>query len=101
MSLAINGDGPWCGTPPGPRPHFDVATSTLSRLEQLMLNPQPLPPRSAVGEFAGSRMSGGDDPPQCGNGLIDLLKHFPPPPPPSLGDLVGGACHQVLNALTR
>ena len=108
MSLAISAarasydDGNWCGTPPGPRPHFDLA-SNLTRLDQILLNPQPLPPKGeSLGQSAASRLSGADgDVPPCGNDIINLLKHFPPPPPPPLGDLVGGLSHQVMNQLMR
>jgi hypothetical protein len=95
MNMAISAarasydEGNWCGTPPGPRPHFDLGTSQLTKLEQLL-----------GGALGGSRQSE-DDAPQCGNGILNLLKHFPPPPPPQLGDLVGGAAQQVMNALMR
>jgi hypothetical protein len=84
MSLSVNAavsarasydDGNWCGTKPGPRPHFDLG----SVLGSLIQHPGTVQ---------------GDE--QCGNGII---KHFPPPPPPPLGDLAGQVSHQVMNML--
>ena len=79
---------PWCGTTvPGfhpPRPHFD------SLLQEVALNPQPLPPQESHGLAGSVRSSLEEDP--CGNG-----RHVLPLPPPGpwpwhadLGALMNG-----------
>jgi hypothetical protein len=91
MSLSIGAiaskasweDGNWCGTPPGPRPHFELG----SLLEKIALNPQPLPPKSGIQHLL-------DD--FCGTGR---KPHFPPPPPPPLGEAAGKLSHLVQLAL--
>jgi hypothetical protein len=71
-------DGDWCGTkvPRPPLPRALEAALGNSRFEQLMLNPQPLPPapNGSVFQQVG-RASLDDD--WCGT----VPKRFPPPPP--------------------
>lgn len=64
--------------PPIPHPHgLDAVLATLTRFEQVTLNPQPLPPKAAF-----------DD----GDWCATVPKHFPHPSPAwSFGDLLGGA----------
>ena len=81
-------DVSWCGTkvpglPPLP-PHPHTLASVLgSRLEQVALNPQPLPPK----ELAGAAQQLGRAALDCdGCGTVPhKLPHFPPPPPPWAG----------------
>jgi hypothetical protein len=105
MSLSINAaisakasydDGDWCGTKPGPHPHFGLG-SLVSLLEKIGLNPQPLPPKAEGGALQhGASQSADGEVPRCGNEPWHL--HFPPPPPP-LGDVFGAVSHQVMNAV--
>ena len=85
---AFSEDGPGCGThPPGlpPPPQPDVLSfGVSSRLSQVALNPQPLPPREA----SESVRQDGDDIPLC-----------PDPPPRPWLDSFGQVSLQVLNAL--
>jgi hypothetical protein len=104
MSLAISAarasyeDGNWCGTKPGPRPHFDLA-SQATRFEAIALNPQPLPPKADGGFGHQATAAFSEDGPRCGNEPKHF--HWPPPPPSPLGDLVGNVSHQVMNLLMR
>jgi hypothetical protein len=69
-------DGNWCGTKPGPRPHFDLG--------------------SILGIGGGIGVQGDE---QCGNGIRKL--NLPPPPPPTLGEAAGALGHMVQLALGR
>jgi hypothetical protein len=54
-----------------------LSSPLASRLEQVALNPQPLPPKESFGESLASQVL--DD--WCGT----VPKRFPPPPPQPLG----------------
>jgi hypothetical protein len=81
---------PLCPDPP-PIPHplatLDASASYSTRLEQVALNPQPLPPGESGG-IAPSVRADVDDIPLC-----------PPPPPRPWLDAVGQPNLEVLNAL--
>ena len=87
-------DGDWCGTKPGPHPHFGELSSLGSRLEQVALNPQPLPPGGDGQLGHGGSVAFDPDNP-CGNGIIK----GPFPPRPHLSDALGAVSHQVMNAV--
>jgi hypothetical protein len=122
-------DGPWCGTkPPGhpPRPHLE--SLVRNSLDQVALNPQPLPPGPPeltaylwqsvqlyqLGQIAsGAKVAGNlgdaltgeatrifDD--TCGNVplsvLLQWLLRHPPPPPPPWLEVISQAVSTVLIA---
>lgn len=82
--LTASVDGDWCGTkvPHPPIPHALEVALRNSRFEQVMLNPQPLPPGpdGALQQRVGRATLDND---WCGT----VPKHFPPPPPP-IADLL-------------
>ena len=87
--LSASVDGDWCGTkvPHPPIPHALEVALRNSRFEEVMLNPQPLPPGpddSAHHQIGRATL----DNDWCGT----VPRHFPPPPPP-IADLLSRAGH--------
>lgn len=69
-----------------PIPHALEVALRNSRFEQVLLNPQPLPPRQEGGVFQQAGRATLDDD-WCGT----VPKRFPPPPPSPFAGLLGRA----------
>jgi hypothetical protein len=77
-------DDDWCGTrvPHQPLPHPLEVASYNSRFDQVMINPQPLPPEHGGNAFQLAGRAALDDD-WCGT----VVRHLPPPPPPVIDQI--------------
>jgi hypothetical protein len=87
-SAALGDDVPPCGTPtPG---HPPIPHGLASLLDQVALNPQPLPPKEAIGAVLhGAKTAAYDDGGWCGT--VPRPLPFPPLPPGPWANVVSAA----------